>query len=149
MKPFSYAFVALSFLLSANSVSAVPAGSSINRPLPVQPLSIFDQKQPSLGLWTRFRDSIIETIWGLPEGLPNVRNLKDRVGSAPAKALSRYGSDVVLRFQVRDSEEAQALSEAVHILFLDVWASVDGLIDIRVAQEVVSSFQVIIPRIWC
>jgi len=141
MKPISHGLVVASFVLFANSVSAIPAGFSINPPLQVHPLPFFTEKQCSHGLWTRFRDSVIEAIWGLPGELYNLRNSKDQVVSAPAKTLSRYGSDVVLRFRVLDPEEAQALSDAVNILFLDVWASLDALVDIRVAREVVSIYR--------
>lgn len=134
---FSILFV-LCFILFA---SASPAGSSdgYSYPQPTPAQRQF-QSQKSSGPWKWLRDSIIKTIWGVPP-VTNTPSYLDRLSSsdspAPASLLARYGSDVVLRFTINDADEIKALAEASNILFLDVWASTDEWVDIRIAKDVV------------
>lgn len=60
----------------------------------------------------------------------------------PKQALTRYGSDVVVRFELKEPAQVDALSEAVNVLFLDVWDASDTFVDIRLAKEVVSIYSV-------
>jgi extracellular matrix protein 14 len=128
-------------LLCASLVLSVPAGSSILPPPPLEPLSLFAKKQDPRRPWVRFRDAIIEQIWGITKK-PTSRSYpwKDPYDdhSPSSKALARYGSDVVLRFELRHSGEAAALANAINVLFLDVWASTETFVDLRLAQEMVS-----------
>jgi extracellular matrix protein 14 len=55
------------------------------------------------------------------------------------KVLTRYGGDVVLRFQITGAQEAKALAEATSVLFLDVWEFTREWVDVRLAKETVSS----------
>lgn len=130
-------------LLLAVLVPAVPAGSSITPPPPLEPVQLLAQSQDRRRPWTRVRDSVIETIWGIPRKHSRIVSSKDLTyGHAPpAKTLARYGSDVVLRFQISSPREAEALAEATNILFLDVWVATDEFVDIRLAQEMVSEMR--------
>ena len=57
----------------------------------------------------------------------------------PPTYLARYGGDLVLRFQMNSVEETKALTEAVNILFLDVWEFTSEWVDIRLSKDVVST----------
>ncbi|KAL1964972.1 hypothetical protein VTN77DRAFT_6172 [Rasamsonia byssochlamydoides] len=142
-------FVIWCILLLAGRVPAVPAGSSIAPPPPLEPVQFLAPTQKSKRPWIRLRDSIIEKIWGISKNRPaHSCPVKDGLRSRlpPAKVLTRYGSDVVLRFELREPEEVQALADAVNVLFLDVWDSTDAYVDIRLAQEVIPSLLGLLPR---
>ncbi|KAL8792710.1 MAG: hypothetical protein Q9195_004685 [Heterodermia aff. obscurata] len=65
--------------------------------------------------------------------------------SPPPSLLSRYGGDVVLRFEIRTPEEAAALAEAVDVLFLDVWEFTTEWADIRLSKDIVPSLLGLLP----
>ncbi|KAK2811087.1 putative metallocarboxypeptidase ecm14 [Emmonsiellopsis sp. PD_5] len=142
----------LAILALAIPTSAVPSFSSNSYPPhPAEPVSLFLQTQPQTapGLWTRVRNSLIETVWGVP---PQHRNRKpaDRhqssLSSAPPSLRARYGDDVVLRFSIQDETQVKALVEASNILFLDIWSSTDEWVDIRLAKDVVPSLLGLLPK---
>jgi len=108
-------------------ISAVPAGSSITPQPPLQPVrTTSDPRRP----WTRLRDWVIGSIW-------NIDHTCSKNSSPPSNIYHRYGSDVVLRFHLRQPDEAEALSTASQVLFLDIWAITSEFVDIRLADEMV------------
>ena len=130
----------LSILVSSsillNLSSAIPAGSSITPPPPIEPVHILSQSTDPRRPWIRFRDWVIESIWGIPK-TPHCQFKYTPSPNLPSKTLARYGNDVVLRFQLQNKAEAEALAEASNILFLDVWASTPEFVDIRLARDIV------------
>lgn len=124
-------------LLLAGPATAVPAGTVITtpaEPLPEQ-FQFVHQSRNSRRPWTRLRDSVIESIWGISKEKQTCNKPGSRLPQP--KAWSRYSSDVVLRFKLEQPDQVEALSDAIDILFLDVWDSTDEFVDIRLAKEVV------------
>ncbi len=95
--------------------------------------------------WTLFRDHIISRIWSLPQSWDTKTCGHDQLSKPsnparegpPAALLARYGGDVLLRFNISNAEEAEALAEATNVLFLDVWEFTGEWADIRLAKDMV------------
>ncbi|KAG8531594.1 uncharacterized protein KY384_003224 [Bacidia gigantensis] len=101
------------------------------------------------GSWLyRTRNAIIESIWPLsPVSDPRTGGVHATSRSnPPAKLLARYGGDIVLRFEIKSSEEVEALAEAAHVLFLDVWESNAKFVDVRISKDVVHSLLGLLPK---
>jgi extracellular matrix protein 14 len=88
---------------------------------------------------TWLRDTAIEKVFGLP---PKTTKLGcDKTTSRPASSplpstlLAKYGGDVVLRFNLSNSYEEQALAEAADTLFLDVWEFTSNWADIHLRED--------------
>ena len=90
--------------------------------------------------YSRTRNALIQTIWGFPSHNPqsNTNGKDSTVASPPPTLLAQYGGDLVLRFDIKSSQEAEALAEAVNVLFLDVWEFTSEWVDIRLSKDVVS-----------
>ncbi|KAJ5445935.1 Peptidase M14 carboxypeptidase A [Penicillium cf. griseofulvum] len=93
-------------------ISAVPAGSSITPP---PPLLAVRQTHSNPRPWSRLRDWVIGSIWDIDH------KRCSKHSSPPSNIHDRYGSDVVLRFHLREPEEAEALASASHVLSLPCW----------------------------
>ncbi|KAL8674211.1 MAG: hypothetical protein Q9168_001379 [Polycauliona sp. 1 TL-2023] len=112
------------------------------------PTTFHKQPSPSRtrSTFSRLRDGLIRTIWSFPS-TPE-RAATSNVGSdftPPSTLLARYGGDVVLRFTINSPQEASALADAVHTLFLDVWEFNADWVDIRLAKDVVPSLLGLLP----
>lgn len=135
--------ITVAAFVSSPLVSAVPSSTTaeFHSPAPDTPPSRFSQGRSPLRIWTKLRDSIIETVWRLPARQRNqhTTELPAPLSNAPASIRTRYGDDVVLRFTIQSENDIQALKEASNVLFLDIWASTDEWVDIRLAKDVVSA----------
>ena len=86
------------------------------------------------------RDSTIEVIFGRPTSR-NKNKLVKPSGALPG----RYQHDVVVRFNVTNSEEEGALSEAANRLFLDVWAFTREYVDVRIHKDDIAPLMTVLP----
>lgn len=59
--------------------------------------------------------------------------------------LAQYGGDVVLRFRIASAQELESLKEAVDTLLIDVWGFTSEWVDIRIAENLVSSLLGLLP----
>lgn len=113
-------------------------------------LPTFSQ-QPSRprSIFLRFRDSVIRSIWSVncdenfQPAEAKAAHLKSN--SPPPTVLASYGGDVVLRFNISSAEEANALTDAVNILLLDVWEFNTEWVDIRLPKDGVPSLLGLLP----
>ncbi|KAJ9616324.1 putative metallocarboxypeptidase ecm14 [Cladophialophora chaetospira] len=141
MAPLLRAIVIFSTLIS--SVITVPTSASCSH-TSLEPVTLTSRHKPA-GPFRRLRDAIIESIWSIPSNSASRLSPSTRPAKAPETFRARYGSDVVLRFQVKTQEEAIAISEAADVLYLDIWEATNGWVDIRIAKEVVPSFVGLLP----
>ncbi|KAJ5964820.1 Peptidase M14 carboxypeptidase A [Penicillium vulpinum] len=118
-------------------ISAVPAGSSITPPPPLRPVQLTHSTPRP---WTRLRDWVIGSIWDT-----DYKRCSSKHSSPPSNIYDRYGSDVVLRFHLREPDDAQALAAASQVLFLDIWAITSKFVDIRLADDMIPSLLDLLP----
>ena len=87
------------------------------------------------------RDSLIHAVWPLspPTNFTKANRKDSTVVRPPPTLLARYGGDLVLRFDISSVDEAEALAQAINVLFLDVWEFTTDWVDIRLSKDVVSS----------
>ena len=110
----------------------------------------FHHQAPSArtrSVFSHFRDGLIRSIWSIPSCAREriATNEAKSESTPPSTMLARYGGDIVLRFTITSPEEAAALSEAVHILFLDVWEFNADWVDIRLAKDLVRLHPILAP----
>ena len=109
-------------------------------PYPASQLPQYLYRNPrEKSILSQWRDSLIRKVWGVPQIACQMEGPKAASrASPPPSLLSRYGGDVVLRFEIQTPEEAAALAEAVDVLFLDVWEFTTEWADIRLSKDIVS-----------
>ncbi|EXJ83504.1 hypothetical protein A1O1_07127 [Capronia coronata CBS 617.96] len=127
------------------AVLTIPTTDS-SSPTSLRPRAIRPQPERATGLFRRLRNALIERIWSIPDTCHTHKlSPAPSASRAPENFRARYGGDVVLRFQVNTEDEAKALSEAVNILYLDIWEATTKWVDIRIANDVVPSFIGLLP----
>ncbi|KAI9734319.1 MAG: putative metallocarboxypeptidase ecm14 [Cirrosporium novae-zelandiae] len=147
--------ICMIILISVLPIQELASASPFNQ-VRIQPLTTPPQSpafpppvsiDTSTSLWSKICNNIIQSIWTVPES--QRKAVGDQSGNSqfpPSKYVARYGNDVVLRFKIRNVEEAKALSEAVNVLFLDVWEFTHEWVDIRLAKDVVPSLLGLLPK---
>ena len=149
----SVAIVLLSCLATVPFVQCVAYPSLYPQSSPSLPFQIpqyFYKPDNGKGLLLRIRDSVIQWVWNIHPSDPlrgPVAKASGARSSPPSSLLARYGGDLVLRFKIQSEAEAAALTEAITVLFLDVWEFTTEWVDIRLSKDVVC----ILPRsliIW-
>lgn len=134
-----YLLVIGATLLFFSFTFAVPTGSSIVNPAsPVQPVKFLSQPSDPQRPWIRLRNWLIETVWGIRKSSSKHSSSGNCPHLSRKKTLIRYGSDVVLRFHLHNVDDMAAITEATDTLLLDIWASTNEFVDIRLARETVS-----------
>jgi len=131
-RPTSAVLSLLLLLLCPSLVAAAPHEASYNR----ASTTYTHTPRP----WRRLSDTIIRTLWAVPEKQSSLRAFSDHAAPAkdtPGHLVARYGEEIVLRFTIETAEEASSLAEACRILFLDVWEFNSDWADIRIAKDVV------------
>lgn len=133
----------LLWCLQVSSINADIYPPNYVNPAPSPPFQVpqYIHRDPrEKSVLARWRDSLIRKIWSAPQLGCHLKGPEvPSRASPPPTLLSRYGGDVVLRFQIQTAEEAAALAEAVDVLFLDVWEFTTEWADIRLSKDVVSS----------
>lgn len=128
-------------LCPATDAFAVPWPSNHNAATEQEhsPSTVFPQL-----IW--LRNTVIEKLFGVPpKGSQKKGCHKSSLTSGlpssklPASLLTKYGGDVVLRFNLTTPAEEAALAEAADDLFLDVWEFTDNWADIRLGKDDVRS----------
>lgn len=121
------------------------SASSLNRPHPTPQLPLripqpISHKSDAKSWLSRVRDSLIHTIWRVPtyNGVTKANGKASTVARPPPTLMARYGGDLVLRFEINSVHEADALAQAINVLFLDVWEFTTEWVDIRLSKDVVS-----------
>ncbi|RDL38176.1 putative metallocarboxypeptidase ecm14 [Venustampulla echinocandica] len=128
---------------------AVPWASNHN-PQPAEqehkPSTVFPQL-------TWLRDTAIEKVFGLPPKATQKKGCHKSslvsglsTSQLPATLLTKYGGDVVLRFNLTTPAEETALAEAADTLFLDVWEFTGNWADIRLRKDDVPSLLGLLPK---
>lgn len=137
----SHSLASLTVLLLAAAPCATPAPQN----QPAHPHDVANRTPPT---WRRLSDALIRTIWSLPPTHQPTTNTNTNTHThqpATNHFVSQYRNEVVLRFTIRTADEARALAEASHVLFLDVWEFNDDWADIRLAKDVIPSLLSLLP----
>lgn len=87
------------------------------------------------------RDSAIEVFLGRPKSSTRMK----APWVDPAMVHARYQHDVVVRFNVTNPEEEDALSKAAQQMLLDVWSFTPEYVDIRIHKDDVRPLLTLLP----
>ncbi|GAM87175.1 hypothetical protein ANO11243_051960 [Dothideomycetidae sp. 11243] len=114
--------------LLAQTTYAIPSATG---PLHSQQQPLVENAR-SRSPWRAISDKIIAKIWNLdqPGRVPGVT-----WDAPPLTTKSRHGEDLLLRFNISTTEEAEALADVADHMYLDVWDHTETWVDIRLAKD--------------
>ena len=135
----------LLFSTLISSAFTIPTHESFSSTT-LRPKTVHTSKERQAGPLRRLRNAVIERIWSVPSKSAYNSPPISGPAKAPENFRTRYGGDVVLRFQIETQNEAKAFSEAADVLYLDVWEATNQWVDIRIAKEAVPSFIGLLPQ---
>lgn len=114
----------------------------------------FEQSDPFSALtrsdrprWRRLTDHVIDSIFGPWPTKACRRSRRGATAAEPALPYTqaRYGSDVVLRFNISTAKEARSFAEAADTLLLDIWEFSHNWVDIRLSMDMVKPLLGLLP----
>jgi len=125
---------ALFHLIAANSILFQSTVAIPSPPGRLQPA--LTPNADSRPIWRSLTDKVIESVWGIDaDKSEDFTRRRSQWQEPPRHTRSTQGEDIVLRFNVSNSDEASQLSQVAGYMFLDVWESRDDWVDIRMAKD--------------
>ncbi|KAH9827075.1 putative metallocarboxypeptidase ECM14 [Teratosphaeria destructans] len=143
--------LALPVTLLASIVAAVPSPTThymyqdLDRNLE-QPQQRSFHSEPPQPKWREWSSRLVERVFGAPKDCHGRESKKaDGEKRVPPSIGTRYGDQVVLRFNISEDEEATSLAEAADTLMLDVWEYSQDWVDIRLSKDIVEPLLGLLP----
>jgi extracellular matrix protein 14 len=111
-----------------------------------QPFLPPPQPKTRAPLW-ELSHRLIESVFGAPtDGKGRGIKKVDAGQRVPPHLTTRYGDQVVLRFNISTNEKAQSLADAADILMLDVWEFSHEWVDIRLSTDIIGPLLGLLPE---
>ncbi|KAK4561750.1 putative metallocarboxypeptidase ecm14 [Recurvomyces mirabilis] len=134
------AMLALPAALLISIVAAIPSPAAY-----VEQRPFSAPAPPTRSRWRTLSNKLIDTVFGDPHDQTRPDRILRGNKQAPPHTFARYGSDIVLRFNVSTAEEAKSLAEAADTLILDVWEYAEDWVDIRLNKDIVAPLLGLLP----
>ncbi|KAF2767226.1 putative zinc carboxypeptidase [Teratosphaeria nubilosa] len=145
MRWINASLLALPVTLLASIVTAVPSPTTDYQELQ-QPQQRTFHSEPPTPKWREWSSRLVETIFSAPKDCHGKDNKKtDGDKRVPPFISTRYGEQVVLRFNISKHDEARSLAEAADTLMLDVWEYSQDWVDIRLSTDIVEPLLGLLP----
>ncbi|KAK6403732.1 putative metallocarboxypeptidase ecm14, partial [Oleoguttula sp. CCFEE 5521] len=142
----------LPIVLLFDVCAGVPSPSPPPRTLSCRDETAAQQSvQKPTSRWRRLSSHVIAALWKQEtcaadrSKAPASKIAAPVAATAPAHTAARYGSDVVLRFNVSSVDELDRLKDATDTLLLDVWDYTSSWVDLRLAKDLVPSLLSLLP----
>ncbi|WPH03137.1 Hypothetical protein R9X50_00601200 [Acrodontium crateriforme] len=139
-------WLALSSTLLADSALAFPSPADQN---PLHPPAAPSTPWPAKPQWRKLSNFLIESVWPQRkeycQKAPKSPSPDLARNAPPASLLARYGGDVVLRFNISSTDDAQSLAVAADTLLLDIWEFSHDWVDVRLSMDIVAPLLGLLP----
>ncbi|KAI9706788.1 MAG: putative metallocarboxypeptidase ecm14 [Bogoriella megaspora] len=147
-------WILLNLLILYHLVSTA-TGATLHTPPQLNPnhqslrtLELQHVARSNSGSWRGSVNQVIQKIIGYPDSERSKATTSGTTkdGQSTNRLHTKYGDDVVLRFEYSTAEEAIALAEACDTLFLDVWAFAKSFVDVRLSRDTVLPLLGLLPE---